>query len=76
MNKNSEIKIKAVSLIALRKGKDYFIGLTIVSGSKGTIHFPATLRSGFVRNLIKGTIKKLPATVGIGITGRKQTITD
>lgn len=76
LNKNSEISIKTTSSIALHRGKDYFVGLTIVSGSKGTIHFSATLRSGFVRNLIKGTMKKLPATVGIGIIGRKQTIAD
>lgn len=74
LNKNSEINIKTTSSIALHKGKDYFVGLTIVSGLEGTIHFPATLRSGFVRNLIKGTMKKLPVTVGIGIIGRKQTI--
>ena len=74
LNKNSKINIKTTSSIALHKGKDYFVGLTIVSGSKGTIHFPATLRSGFVRNLIKGTAKKLPATVRIGIIGRKQTV--
>lgn len=76
MNKNSEIKIETTSSIALHKGKDYYIGLTIVSGSKGTIHFPAYLRSGFVRNLIQGTMKKLPATVGIGVIGRKPTLAD
>lgn len=76
LNKNSEIKIETTSSIALHKGKDYYIGLTIVSGSKGTIHFPAYLRSGFVRNLIQGTMKKLPATVGIGIIGRKPTLAD
>lgn len=32
---------------------------------------PATLRKGFARNLIKGTKKSLPATLGIGIIGRK-----
>lgn len=76
LNKNSEINIETTSSIALHKGKDYYIGLTIVSGSKGTIHFPAYLRSGFVRNLIQGTMKKLPATVGIGIIGRKPTLAD
>lgn len=75
-NNNSEINIKTNSSIALHKGKDYFVGLTIVSGSKGTIHFPATLRSGFIRNLVKGTEKRLPATVRIGIIGRKQTNAD
>ena len=76
MNKNSEINIETTSSIVLHKGKDYYIGLTIVSGSKGTIHFPAYLRSGFVRNLIDGTMKKLPVTVGIGVIGRRQTIAD
>jgi hypothetical protein len=70
-NNNSKIRISAASPIALHKGTDYFIGLTIVSGSNGTIHFPATLRSGFVRNLIKGRTKKIPATVGISVMGHR-----
>lgn len=50
---------------------EYYVGLSIVSGSQGTIHFPTTLRKGFARNLIKDNKKSLPTTLGIGITGKK-----
>ena len=71
VNKNSDVKIMTNSPITLQKGNEYFVGLSIVSGSQGTIHFPAALRKGIARNVVKGTMKNLPATVGIAVTGRR-----
>lgn len=70
-NKNSEVKIMTNSQITLQNGNEYFVGLSIVSGSQGTIHFPAVLRKGIARNVVQGTMKNLPATVGIAVTGRR-----
>lgn len=70
-NKNSEVKIMTNSQITLQTDNEYFVGLSIVSGSQGTIHFPAVLRKGVVRNVINGTMKNLPATVCIAVTGRR-----
>lgn len=71
VNKNSDVKVMADSPITLHKENEYFVGLSIVSGSQGTIHFPAALRKGIARNVVKGTMKNLPATVGIAVTGRR-----
>jgi hypothetical protein len=71
VNKNSDVKIMTNSPITLQKGNEYFVGLSIVSGSQGTIHFPAALRKGIARNVVKGTMKNLPATVGIAVIGRR-----
>jgi hypothetical protein len=38
-NHNSAIKINVDSPITLQKGKEYYIGITIVAGANGTIHF-------------------------------------
>lgn len=56
--------------ILLKKNQKYYIGLAVVSSSgKGTIHFPAYIRKGYVRNLTSGKIKKLPATIGLSMKG-------
>ena len=69
-NQNTHIKIKTQGDITLKKGSTYYVGVSVVSGSNaGTLHFPAHLRSSYVRNLVKGTFKKLPATFGMVIKG-------
>ena len=71
-NKNSDISIHTTSPIALRKGETYYIGVSVVAGSaNGTLHFPAHLRSSYVRDIIKGTHKKIPATLGVSVMGYK-----
>lgn len=62
--------VKPSENIMLLKGHDYYVGVAVVSStSKGEIHFPAFLRKGYVRNLVSGKMKKLPATMGISMTG-------
>ena len=69
-NENTHIKVKTQGNISLKKGGNYYVGVSVVSGSNaGTLHFPAYLRSAYARNLIKGAYKKLPATLGIAIEG-------
>ncbi|WP_019187092.1 carboxypeptidase-like regulatory domain-containing protein [Prevotella conceptionensis] len=69
-NQNTHIKIKTQGDITLKKGSTYYVGVSVVSGSNaGTLHFPAHLRSSYVRNLVKGTFKKLPATLGMVVKG-------
>jgi hypothetical protein len=56
--------------IILKKNHTYYIGVAVVStNGKGIINFPAYLRSGYVRNLSSGKIKKFPATLGISMRG-------
>lgn len=62
--------VKPSESIMLRKGHDYYVGAAVVSSTgKGEIHFPAFLRNGYIRNLVSGKKKKLPATMGISMTG-------
>ena len=62
--------VKPSETIMLSKGHDYYVGVAVVSSTgKGEIHFPAFLRKGYVRNLVSGKMKKLPATMGISMSG-------
>ena len=65
-----EYSVKPTENLMLKKGHDYYVGVAVVSSNgDGEIHFPAFLRKGYVRNLVSGKIKKLPATLGISMTG-------
>ena len=58
--------------IALYKGRDYYIGMCLVAGSKGgVISFPVYLHNAYARNLLNGNTKKLPASIGISLVGVK-----
>lgn len=62
--------VKPTENILLKKGHDYYVGVAVVSSNgTGEINFPAYLRKGYVRNLVSGKMKKLPATLGISMTG-------
>lgn len=62
--------VKPTENILLKKGHDYYVGVAVVSSNgTGEINFPAYLRKGYVRNLVSGRMKKLPATLGISLTG-------
>lgn len=65
-----EYAVKPSENIFLKKNHDYYVGVAVVSSNGvGEINFPAYLRKGYVRNLISGKMKKLPATLGISLTG-------
>lgn len=65
-----EYVVKPTENILLKKGHDYYVGVAVVSSNgTGEINFPAYLRKGYVRNLVSGKMKKLPATLGISMTG-------
>ena len=67
---DTPFRVRAQSPITLKKGFTYYVGVSVVSVSNsGTLHFPAHMRSAYVRNLVKGTFKKLPATLGMVIEG-------
>lgn len=62
--------VKPTENIFLQKGHDYYVGVAVVSSNgTGEVSFPAYLRKGYVRNLVSGKMKKLPATMGISLTG-------
>ncbi len=65
-----EYSVKPSEDLLLKKGHDYYVGVAVVSSNgTGEITFPAYLRKGYVRNLITGKMKKIPATMGISMTG-------
>ena len=68
-NQNTDVKVKATEKIYLKKGLTYYVGLSLVSGGNGILHFPAHMRFSYVRNLIKNSWKKMPATLGVAIEG-------
>lgn len=68
-NQNTDVKVKATEKIYLKKGLTYYVGLSLVSGGNGSLHFPAHMRFSYVRNLIKNSWKKMPATLGVAIEG-------
>ena len=66
----TEHTIEVKEDLLLKKNQKYYIGLAVVSSSgKGTIHFPAYIRKGYVRNLTSCKTKKLPATIGLSMKG-------
>ena len=66
----TEHTVEVKEEIMLKKGHRYYVGVAMVSSNgKGSIHFPAYLHSGYIRNSATGQTYKLPATLGISMKG-------
>lgn len=66
----TEHTVEVKEEIMLKKGRRYYVGVAMVSSNgKGSIHFPAYLHSGYIRNSATGQTYKLPATLGISMKG-------
>lgn len=66
------LSVEPTEKIIFRKGHRYFTSVSLVQLSgRGSVTFPAYFKSGYVRHLESGKLKKLPISLGIEIKGRE-----